>query len=169
VLNAHGFVISEAEGCVAYLEDVEKIDPSFLLREVASYDTIGNAYFSYLSHIVPRNWRHVAVVTSDFHMPRSQAIWRTLQRLTRDSTSRPTFDVSFVTVSDHDALSEADQRARRAREQQSLARWEQETSLMEHLSDLCAWLHETHLCYAVKRRREFGIPSTLPDDVLRSY
>jgi uncharacterized SAM-binding protein YcdF (DUF218 family) len=45
------------------------------LQEVSSFDTVGNAYFSLMIHVVPAGWRRLAVVTSDFHMPRSRALF----------------------------------------------------------------------------------------------
>ena len=37
---------------------------------------VGNAYFSLAIHALPAGWRRVAVVTSDFHMPRTAALFR---------------------------------------------------------------------------------------------
>src|SRR5436309_11511249 len=48
-------------------------EPGRILMEAVSLDTIGNAYFSRLLHVIPREFRRVLVVTSDFHMPRTQA------------------------------------------------------------------------------------------------
>lgn len=97
-LNEHGFVIHESVSCaqasasvaaflraprvptlrhvhamcqtLQYLMDHHGIHPRHLLREVSSYDTIGNAYFALTIHALPRKWRRLCVVTSDFHMPR---------------------------------------------------------------------------------------------------
>lgn len=46
-----------------------------MLKEVASYDTIGNGYFAATIHAIPAQWRTLGIVTSDFHMPRSRAIF----------------------------------------------------------------------------------------------
>jgi hypothetical protein len=43
-----------------------------LLVQVSSYDTVGNAMFALTIHALPAGWRHVAVVTSDFHMVRGR-------------------------------------------------------------------------------------------------
>jgi uncharacterized SAM-binding protein YcdF (DUF218 family) len=48
---------------------------------VSSYDTVGNAYFSLAIHALPAGWRRLAVVTSDFHMPRSRALFAGVYRL----------------------------------------------------------------------------------------
>jgi hypothetical protein len=36
---------------------------------------VGNAYFSLSVHALPAGWRRLAVVTSDFHMPRTRALF----------------------------------------------------------------------------------------------
>jgi hypothetical protein len=59
--------------------------PQPLLQEVASFDTVGNAYMSLCIHANPAAWRRIAVVTSDFHMPRSRALFADLFRLAGQS------------------------------------------------------------------------------------
>ena len=49
-----------------------------ILKEVASYDTIGNAYFAATIHAIPATWRSLGIVTSAFHMPRSRTIFETV-------------------------------------------------------------------------------------------
>lgn len=39
-------------------------DPASLLKEVSSYDTVGNAYFSLTIHSIPAGWRKILVNTS---------------------------------------------------------------------------------------------------------
>ena len=50
---------------------VQGVPPSHIYKEWASYDTIANAYFALVWHTIPRQWRNLLVLTSDFHMPRS--------------------------------------------------------------------------------------------------
>ena len=54
------------------------VEPEALLKETASYDTIGNGYFAATVHALPRRWQSLCVVTSEFHMPRSRVIFQTL-------------------------------------------------------------------------------------------
>lgn len=54
-------------------------------QEVASFDTVGNAYMSLCIHAIPAGWRRLAVVTSDFHMPRSRALFADIFRLAGQS------------------------------------------------------------------------------------
>lgn len=52
---------------------------------MSSYDTVGNAYYSLCIHVIPAGWRRLAVVTSDFHMPRSRALFADIYRLAGQS------------------------------------------------------------------------------------
>ena len=36
---------------------------------------VGNAYFALTIHAIPAGWRRLAVVTSDFHMPRTRDLF----------------------------------------------------------------------------------------------
>lgn len=51
------------------------VPPASVLREQASMDTLGNAFFTAVTHLVPRRWTSVAVVTSAFHGPRTRDAW----------------------------------------------------------------------------------------------
>lgn len=56
VLMASDFVLHEASELAEFLckEGIRRED---MLKEVASYDTIGNAYFALTSHAIPAEWR----------------------------------------------------------------------------------------------------------------
>lgn len=49
--------------------------PESLLVEKESLDTIGNAYFTKTKFLEPNAWHNVIVVTSHYHLPRSQYIF----------------------------------------------------------------------------------------------
>jgi hypothetical protein len=50
----------------------EGLPATSILKEVSSFDTIGNGYFSATIHALPQRWKAIAVITSEFHMPRSK-------------------------------------------------------------------------------------------------
>lgn len=77
VLTAAGYCTFESIACADFLLK-HNVPAQQLLRETSSYDTIGNGYFAAAIHAIPRRWQHLMVVTSDFHMPRSQAIFETV-------------------------------------------------------------------------------------------
>jgi hypothetical protein len=75
----------------------------------------------------------------------------------------------FVSVPDAGSLPEDVLEARRAREAVSLRRFLQDTAAMKTARDFHAWMHSTHLCYAVERQHEFGQTGIANTAVLASY
>lgn len=47
-----------------------------ILLEEDSKDTIGNAYFTKIDFLKPNNWKNLVVTTSDFHMKRTEYIFK---------------------------------------------------------------------------------------------
>ena len=80
VLTDAGYCTFESMACADYLLQHD-VPAQQLLRETSSYDTIGNGYFAAVIHAIPRRWQKIMVVTSDFHMPRSQAIFEKVLHL----------------------------------------------------------------------------------------
>ena len=68
------FPIDESAASARYLIK-RGVDPSRVLQESWSVDTIGNGAFTRLMHADPRQWKRLHVVTSDFHLPRVKAIF----------------------------------------------------------------------------------------------
>ena len=52
------------------------VDPKRIYIEAASWDTVGNAYFARTIHTDPSGWRRLLVITSESHLPRTEAIFR---------------------------------------------------------------------------------------------
>ncbi len=67
-------VVQESRVMKNYLVNMGIPDEQILL-ERKSMDTIENAYYSRVGYTDPGNYRHPLVVTSEFHMPRSQGIF----------------------------------------------------------------------------------------------
>jgi uncharacterized SAM-binding protein YcdF (DUF218 family) len=70
----HGYPILESVAGARYLM-TQGIAPDRIRIEALSLDTIGNAYFAKLLHVDPAKWSRLLVVTSEFHMPRTRAIF----------------------------------------------------------------------------------------------
>ncbi|CAG9461966.1 unnamed protein product [Pedinophyceae sp. YPF-701] len=175
ILNPQGFVVHEAVSCAQYLME-RGVPASAILREVSSYDTIGNAYFSIVIHALPRGFRRLCVVTSEFHMPRSRAIFEELCRMAAPAaapggTAGPggVFELEYVSVSDDGVFDDEVLRAREEREAKSLRTWREGGGAIGSLGEFSQWLHETHLCYAVSRQHELGRPTAVDDKALASY
>ena len=74
-MDPTGFPIDESEASAEYLVSQHGVDPTKILLDSWSKDTIGNAYFGLSSFIIPRNLERVLVITSQFHMDRSRIIF----------------------------------------------------------------------------------------------
>lgn len=73
-LDEQGFPVTEAAAGARYLAR-HGVAADRILLEALSMDTIGNAYFTKLLHVDPAGWSRLLIVTSEFHMPRTQAIF----------------------------------------------------------------------------------------------
>mmetsp|Transcript_8953 Transcript_8953/g.13762 ORF Transcript_8953/g.13762 Transcript_8953/m.13762 type:complete len:289 (+) Transcript_8953:40-906(+) len=74
LMTTEGLPIWESTAAAGSLLD-RGLPASALLVETTSFDTIGNAFFARTSHADLAGWRTVAIITSDFHMPRTRAIF----------------------------------------------------------------------------------------------
>ena len=145
-LDERGFPITEARAGAEYL--VERgADPKRVLIESASYDTIGNAYFSRVMHAIPRQFRRALVITSAFHMARTEAAFRWIYGLPGPGVP---CELAFEAVPDTgippDIL-----KTRTEKEATALAALEETRRALTSLVDLHLWLFTTHGAYAVTR------------------
>jgi uncharacterized SAM-binding protein YcdF (DUF218 family) len=79
-INQAGWPILEATSEAMYLLQLSQergmpIPPAHILRECTSLDTIGNAYFTRVTHTELAGYRRLHVITSAFHMARTKAIF----------------------------------------------------------------------------------------------
>lgn len=170
VLSDTGYVVFESTSCASYLLD-KGMKAASILKETASFDTVGNGYFALVSHAIPAGWRRIAIVTSAFHMPRSRAIFDTCFALAAKDIWRDPkwYELEYYEASD-DGLFEQDVYvARVEKEVQAAERWLKDTANFTQLADLHSWLFDTHMCYAVPRQHEFGQPTKLDPRLLASY
>jgi hypothetical protein len=144
-VDERGFPIFEARAGAEYLVR-RGVDARRILMEESSYDTIGNAYFSRVMHIVPRGFRRVLVVTSVFHLERTEAVFRWVYGLDGGACS-----VDFDSVPDN-GIEPAALQARIAKEQESLAAFGNVRGRIASLAELHRWLFTEHGAYRAGRR-----------------
>jgi hypothetical protein len=130
-----------------------------VLTETSSWDTIGNAYFARTIHTDPARFHNLLIVNSEFHMPRTEAIFRWIFGLAPQAGQ-----LTFETVPDQGLSPEA-LAARQARESASLAKLAHLQSTFTTLAAVHQWLFTNHEAYAA------GLIPTRSQDpaVLKSY
>jgi uncharacterized SAM-binding protein YcdF (DUF218 family) len=92
-----GFTLHESSAMAEYLVERRGVPPEHLLKDTASMDTIGNAYFTLVQHAIPRGWRSALIITSAFHMPRTRAAFEWVWGL---SEPRDAVALAFLSVPD---------------------------------------------------------------------
>lgn len=143
-LDDQGHPIGESAAAARYL--IERgIAPHRVLPETCSLDTLGNAYFARVIHTDPRGFRQLKVITSDFHLPRTRAIFEWIFGL---SAATPTYGLTFEAVPAV-GLSSAAWQARWQKEQASLETVRRLSHQIHTLADLHRWLYTEHRAYAI--------------------
>jgi len=140
-LDETGRPIFEAVAGARYLIR-RGVPPERLFIEACSWDTVGNAYFARMIHTEPRRWLNLLVVTSEFHMPRTEAIFRWVFGLPEGLRYNLQFDASANAGIPEPALAE-----RRARERTSLETIRALEARLRSLPELHQWLFTAHAAY----------------------
>lgn len=73
-LDSRGFPVWESTAAARRLIEMG-VPPGQIFEETTSLDTIGNAYFLRAVHMHPAGIRRMVVITNDWHMPRTRAIF----------------------------------------------------------------------------------------------
>eukprot|EP00980_Cylindrotheca_fusiformis_P020701 scaffold7738_cov133-Cylindrotheca_fusiformis.AAC.10 len=171
LLSADGLPIWESTACAAYLAMNHGIAENVYV-ETTSYDTIGNAFYARTSHTDINGWRNLLVVTNEFHMERTKAIFDWIFLQCDKDGRRPKYTLYYLS-SPNIGLSEEAVQARREREVKS------EQTVREHLAptyktlkDVWGFLNDNHSLYTanklVQRARGDGDASA-SDMVKQSY
>ncbi len=158
-VNDAGYPIYESRAAAEYLIN-NGLGPEKVLTEICSYDTIGNAYFSRLLFAEPFKLSKLLVLTSDFHMPRTRAIFEWIYSLTPLPVQ---FRLNFESLPDQ-GISPTALKARQKREKKSLDQTQITRNRITTLSACFSWLYTEHGAYAPGHPAE-----TLTGNELISY
>lgn len=143
-LNRDKFVIHESTMGAKYLLD-KGVKAEDLYREWGSYDTIANGFFSLLNFVIPMGIKSVLVITSDFHMPRSEAIFKWIYKLWTNNNNMKC-ELGFLEVSTKYLDNEIIQ-ARSDREKRSLITFHQIMDKIKTMKDFHCWFYKEHQAY----------------------
>lgn len=161
-IDALGFPVNECAAMARYL--IERGCPANrIVMEACSADTVGNAYFSRVIHVEPRGWNRLAVVTSEFHMTRSKAIFESVYGLASGLRPHSSFSLEFSATADT-GLDEESLASRRERERKSLTTWLWKARTFSSMKDLSEWIFSQHECYAAN-----GTPQRVIGAAAQSY
>lgn len=153
-----GQVVHEGTAYAEYLMDIWDVPATCILKESSSYDTIGNGFFSAMIHAVPAGWRRVAVVTSDFHMPRSRAIFEKIYGLVEGSLG-VRVELEFIPVSDAGIVEDRVREVRVEKEAKSVATWHK--NMVREVDNITAGYPVTRpLAYSLAGSTKRRPPST---------
>ena len=132
--------IDEANRMAEYL--IKKgITPSKIFLESWSMDTIGNAYGVMMFHCIPRNLKKILVITSDFHIRRSESIFKKVFSLADTK-----FELYFISTDSELVESQ--------KEIKSLKKWEENCKKIKNLQDLHNFIFVDHNAYNSKKNEE---------------
>ena len=158
-VNEFGYLLFESRELAKHLVSAG-IRPNRILTEISSYDTIGNAHFARLLFTEPLKLKKLLVVTSEFHMPRTKAIFEWVFHLPPLPFK---YQLDFESTP-NEGLSSQAQAARIQREESSLANLRNTIQKINTLDKFINWLYTEHTAYAADK------PSKpLSDDELKSY
>jgi hypothetical protein len=161
-VDERGFPIFESVAAARYLME-RGIPAGRILTETQSYDTIGNAFFSRVIHVEPRQMRRLLVIASDFHLVRIEAVFRWIYGLhPRPVQYELRFEGLFDPSMNADVLN-----ARVVRERERLNVLVDLRQRITTMADFHRWLFTEHDAYNATRRA-FGA-NELSGPVLQSY
>lgn len=116
LLDARGSVVFEATASAAVIIG-EGVPAEDVFVETTSFDTIGNAFYSRNDHCSLAGWRRLLVITSEFHLARTKAIFDWVYGAAGAEPSGA-YELSYLGTEDT-GLKPAEVAARKAREQAS--------------------------------------------------
>jgi DUF218 domain len=142
-LNAGGYPILESVAGAAYLF-AQGVPQARVQVETNSYDTIGNAYFAKLLHADPAGWRKLVVITSEFHIPRTKAIFDWVFGLGKEK-----YELRYEATPNEGLTGDLLQR-RRAKEAASLEALQHMIENIQDFRCLHQWIQTEHRAYSAE-------------------
>ena len=155
-LDSQGYPVDECQVMANHMIKYG-VNPSRILMDSWSLDTIGNAYAALTMHCIPFNLRSIHIVTSGFHMPRSRAIFEKVFSLFPMNI----FELTFHETNSKLSISD--------KEKASLESWREKSKDWKSLSDLCRFLFTEHNAYRTKKNNQEDITNTFTEDDLKMY
>ncbi|CAF0735159.1 unnamed protein product [Rotaria sp. Silwood1] len=149
VLDKNLFPIDEASASANYLIEHD-ISSNKILIENWSLDTIGNAYFARQCILEPMQLHRLAIITNEFHMPRTKLIFDwvfSLSNSTKDHCEK--YKIDYFTVNNQD-MTDEQLVARIDKERIACEDVKVKTQQITNLSQMAQFLFIEHGAYKAK-------------------
>lgn len=160
-LDKDGFPIFESVAGALYLLE-RGIPSSKILVEKCSYDTIGNAFFGKIIHVDPRGFSNLLIITSEFHIERTKAVFKWVFGLVPKMRN---YHLTFESVSDI-GIDENIILARRIAEKRNLEKMTILRKRITNTYDFHRWIFTEHNAYSMDRSNE---SRQINSELLKSY
>ncbi len=148
-VDDNGYAVPEAALMARYLID-RGADERDVYLEGLSDDTLGNAYFARLLHAdaLPE-WRSLLIITSQFQMPRTRAIYDWVFSLEPLPAGKAAYRLRFQSVKDEGALSRRALTSRLAKERASLRAFRSSAvAKLTSMSEAHSFIFTQHSAYS---------------------
>jgi hypothetical protein len=141
ILNKSNYVIHESTSCSEYLINLG-VSPNKIYKEWSSYDTIANGFFGFTNFIIPLKLKSIVLITSEFHIPRSKAIFLWMKQIFNIDIR-----IEFLSAADEN-LDEEVIKSRTDREKKSLNLLKKNVINKVHtIEDFHKWFYTKHNAY----------------------
>ncbi|MFY0676474.1 MAG: YdcF family protein [Neptuniibacter sp.] len=134
------------------------INEQKIIKGTPSRDTIGDALFTRVMHTDIRQFRDLLVITSEFHMPRTQAIFDWIFSL-----DNPNYSLTYRS-SNNAGIDGKALLARKEKELKALNGFLRQKKELTTLADVHRWLYTEHNAYKARQTIE-----VIPRITLKSY
>jgi hypothetical protein len=154
-LSADGLPIWEATACAGYLEKQHGMTKNVFV-ETTSYDTIGNAFYTRTTHTDVNGWRNLLIITSEFHMDRTMAIfdWIFLQCDPKKKNDR--YQLHYLSSPNVDLTAKALEARRELETQSAKTVREKLAPKYKSLKDVWTFLTHEHALYTASKLVDRG-------------
>lgn len=68
--------VSLAGAYSCFIQENFQIDAKYILKEESPKDTVGEAFFTKINIVKPKEWQRLLIITSDYHVPRTAKIFK---------------------------------------------------------------------------------------------
>lgn len=163
LLNDRGLPVWESEASALYLISNHEMPTEKIFMETSSYDTIGSAYFARTSFCQVFGWKKLLIITSQFHMSRSRAVFDwVFNAPSTEGAVNPGYELMYL-ESPNTGLGEEILNARLEREEIGRKRVESQERKYDTLLKILKFLTTEHGMYKVPSEYLSTITLETPD------